>query len=71
MTIRDQLLKKQLTQPSPTGDSFTDGHATARPYKRWMPGIRTVLRLRYLALKKAVLKAVSYTHLTLPTICSV
>ena len=56
MTIRDQLLKKQLTQPSPTGDSFTDGHATARPYKRWMPGIRTVLRLRYLALKKAVLK---------------
>ena len=56
MTIRDQLLKKQLTQPSSTGDSFTDGHATARPYKRWMPGIRTVLRLRYLALKKAVLK---------------
>ena len=56
MTIRDQLLKKQLNQPSTASDSSADKHATAKPYNRWMPGIRTVLRLRYLALKKAVLR---------------
>ena len=56
MAIRDQLIKNQLKQKAPVDDSFTDGHVTAKPYRRWMPGFRTFTRLRYLALKKRVLE---------------
>jgi len=55
MSIRDQLLKKQFTQPSTADSSIADEYTTKKPYKRWIPGIRTLLRLRYLALKKTVL----------------
>jgi len=61
MSIRDHLLRNELTKPSNPDDStvneyINDEYITEKPYKRWMPGIRTLLRLRYLALKKAVLK---------------
>lgn len=53
MAIRDQLLRKQMKMSSP--GSHVDIHETPAPYKRWMPGIRSLLRLRYLNAKKSVL----------------
>ncbi len=60
MAIRDQLLEKQLQhpklQPSEARSyNASDIHETAKPYRRWMPGIRSFLRLRYLSAKKSVL----------------
>ncbi len=53
MAIRDQLLQKQIDNtPSHTA---TDIHETPAPYRRWMPGIRSLLRLRYLNAKESVL----------------
>jgi len=58
MAIRDQLLRKQLQQqaqhPQATYNT-ADIHETAKPYRRWIPGIRSFLRLRYLSAKKSVL----------------
>ncbi len=54
MAIRDQLLQKQI-QNSNQPQSPTDIHETPAPYKRWMPGIRSLLRLRYLNAKESVL----------------
>jgi len=55
MSMRDQLVKKQLAKPSAYYDDFTDDYISAKPYRRWIPGIRTLVRLRYLSLKKAAL----------------
>ena len=56
MAIRDQLLKKLLRQAPPAPDPYKDPFETARPYRSWMPGIRTALRLRYLTHKEAILR---------------
>jgi len=50
MGIRDQLLQRQLK-----AHNAADIHETAKPYRRWIPGIRSFLRLRYLSAKKSVL----------------
>jgi len=57
MAIRDQLLQKQLRRPQTPGaaNNAADIHETAKPYRRWIPGIRSFLRLRYLSAKKSVL----------------
>ena len=71
MAIRDQLLQKQIQTraqaPQPQQHQNSDhhghqhGHASADlyetplPYKRWLPGLRSLLRLRYLQIKQAVL----------------
>lgn len=58
MAIRDQLLQKQIKTSSQAHNqnrSATDIHETAKPYRRWMPGFRSLLRLRYLDAKKSVL----------------
>ena len=54
MSIRDQLLHKQL-QKHRQNRSATDLHETPAPYKHWLPGLRSLLRLRYLKIKNAVL----------------
>ena len=55
MAIFERLLKKQLSQTGPATDSVLDQHESAAPYRRWAPGFRTLIRLRYLAIKKSVL----------------
>ncbi len=55
MAIFEQLLKNQLTQAKPAPDAATDQHETATPYRRWALGFRTLIRLRYLSIKKSVL----------------
>jgi len=59
MAVRDQLLQKQLqqqkTRTSGVDHNTTDVHETAKPYRRWIPGMRSFLRLRYLSTKKSVL----------------
>ena len=37
------------------GHASADLHETPLPYKRWLPGLRSLLRLRYLQIKQAVL----------------
>lgn len=54
MSVRDKLLQKQIQGKNNTR-SATDIHETPKPYKRWMPGIRSFLRLRYLNAKQSVL----------------
>lgn len=53
MAIFEQLLKTQLSKT--TTDPVSDQHETARPYRRWAIGFRTLIRLRYVAIKKDVL----------------
>ncbi len=53
--IRDQLLRKQIQAANKQTDSNKDIHETQKPYQRWTPGIRSLLRLRYLAAKKEAL----------------
>ena len=59
MGIRDQLLQRQLkprqAQQPNAAHNAADIHETAKPYRRWIPGIRSFLRLRYLSAKKSVL----------------
>ena len=58
MAIRDQFLRKQLPgeqTEAPDASNTADIHETAQPYQRWVPGIRSFLRLRYLSAKKSVL----------------
>ena len=70
MAIRDQLLQKQIQTQAPAqaqqpthrhkyseqhGHASADLHETPLPYKRWLPGLRSLLRLRYLQIKQAVL----------------
>ncbi len=58
MAIRDQFLKKQLPQKNRVDDAahpIEDIYETAKPYRRWLFGIRSLIRLRYLNAKKAVL----------------
>jgi len=59
----DQLLKKQLraTAADALRADALDVHETAAPYRKWTPGIRTLVRLRYLKLKQAAL--VNYQRL--------
>jgi|GEM_PF-4341151 len=54
MSVRDKLLQKQIQGKNNTR-SATDIHETPKPYRRWMPGIRSFLRLRYLGAKQSVL----------------
>ena len=54
MSVRDQLLQKQLQQYRQT-QANTDHHETPAPYRHWLPGLRSLLRLRYLKIKNAVL----------------
>ena len=56
MAVLSQLLRSQLTtdqQSTLTSDNFE----TAKPYRRWALGFRTLVRLRYLKLKKQFLHA--------------
>lgn len=67
MPIRDQLLYKQLghkqlhqpttaaTNTANVAANTPDIHETAKPYRQWIPGLRSLLRLRYLGVKKSVL----------------
>jgi len=60
----NQMLRRQLSagksghssQASPVVDHDSDAYETASAYRRWAPGVRTLLRLRYLNIKSHVLE---------------
>ena len=63
MSLRDRLLQRQMQTQSQAQDEKNlpvhagtdDSYETPEPYRRWFPGLRSLLRLHYLKVKKSIL----------------